>query len=436
MTTTLPTNKLLEILNKFVIEVNKTNASNEKLKILAKYPQLKKILVYVNNSQITFGITSKNYKKYISSKKTKPFQTFLHFYKLLDALAGRTITGDTAAASLKNFIFQFPKYEDVILKVIDKNLQTRTNTKAINKVFPGLVPVFEVQLANKYDPKFIKPKSRYFISRKLDGVRCVCFYSDEEIKFFSRVGNEFVDKNGKSTLQALIEPLKIAFRGCPPTVFDGELCIVDKNGKEDFASVMKQIRKQVINPRFCIFDMLRPEEFNSGESTASFKRRYENLEFFRGKDPAIKILEQLEMTDESFCKMVKKSDEEGWEGLMVKRNTKYKSGRSKDLLKYKEFHDEEFLVTKVLTGPFRCISKKTGLEETIETMVAVVINFHETQVGSGFSLSERKKFYKNPKLIRGKSITVQYFEKTPANVSKSGLPSLRFPTFKGIRDYE
>ena len=432
----MTTLNLLKRLDQFICEANKTNKTNEKLKIIAKYEDLKEIFRYVNYNQITFGITSKNYQKYISSGKSKPFHTYLGLYKLLDALANRDITGDTAASSLKNFIFQFPKYEDIILKIIDKNLKTRTNTKAINKVFPGLVPVFEVTLADKYTPSALKPLSTYYISRKLDGVRCICFYSEDEIKFFSRAGNEFVDKHGESTLKSLYEPLKIAFRGCPPMVLDGELCIVDKNGKEDFASVMKQIRKEVKNPRFCIFDMLKTEEFNSGKGTNKFRRRYEQLGFFKNKHPSIKILEQYVMTENSFETLVKKSNDEEWEGLMIKRNTNYKSGRSKDMLKYKEFFDDEFTVTKVLTGPFRCISKKTGLEETIETMVAVVIDFHDTQVGSGFTLEERKKYYKNPKLIEGKSITVQYFEKTPANVSKSGVPSLRFPTFKGIRDYE
>jgi len=426
----MTTLNLLKRLDEFICEVNETNKTNDKLKIVAKYPDLKEIFVYVNYNQITFGITSNNYNKYISSEKKKPFQTYLHLYKLLDALSNRDITGDTAASSLKNFIFQYEKYEDIILKIIDKNLQTRTNTKAINKVFPGLIPVFEVTLAQKYTPQALNPKSTYYISRKLDGVRCICFYSENEIKFFSRTGNEFVDKHGESTLKNLYEPLRITFRGCSPLVLDGELCILDKNGKEDFTSVMKEIRKEVKNPRFCVFDMLKPEEFNSGFGKKKFRRRYENLQSFKDIDPAIKILEQLVMTDESFSQLVKKSNDEEWEGLMIKRNTSYKSGRNKNLLKYKEFHDEEFTVTKVLTGPFRCISKETRLEETIETMVAVVIDFYDTQVGSGFSLEERKKYYNNPKLIEGKSITVQYFEKTE---SKSGLPSLRFPTFKSIR---
>lgn len=417
----------------FTYEVNKTNANNDKIKILVKYPELKQILLYVNDSQITFGITSKKYKKFVDSGKSKPHKSYLHLYDLLNALKDRKITGDTAASSLKYFISQYPQYEELILRIIDRNLKTRMNTKAVNKVFPGLIPIFEVALAEKYLPKHIKKGSKYYISRKLDGVRCICFYSKGEIKFYSRVGNEFVDKNGNSTLQRLYEPLKKVFYGMEPTVFDGELCIVDENGQEDFTSVMRQIRKEVINPRYCIFDILSPEEFNAGEGNKVFRRRNNRLKLFENRHPSIKILEQLEMNDENWVKMVKRAELEGWEGLMIKKNVKYNSGRSKDLLKFKEFNDEEFKVLDIITGPFRMTSKETGLEETIETMTAVVIDFYGTKVGSGFSIEERQMFYKNPNLIIGKQITVQYFEKT---TSDSGGFSLRFPTYKGIRNYE
>ena len=129
--------------------------------------------------------------------------------------------------------------------------------------------------------------------------------------------------------------------------------------------------------------------------------------------------------------MLNKSQENKWEGLMLRKNEKYKGGRTKDLLKVKQFYDAEYIVKDILTGDFRVISNETGLEETIKTMTAVIIENKgvSVKVGSGFSIDERKKYYKNPNLIIGKKITVQYFEETPDK-------SLRFPTFKGIRDYE
>ena len=428
----METEKILKLTTEFISEANSTNKTNEKITIVKKYTDLKKLFQYINDKNKTFGVTSKNYKKFVNSGKSKKFTIYKDLFLLLDALINRNITGDTALASLRNFIMIYIDYEDTILRIIDKNLKTRTNTKLINKAFPGLIKEFQVQLAEKYKEKKVKKSSRYYISRKLDGVRCICYYG-KEIKFYSRVGNEFLNKNGKSTLTKLYEPLRRVFAAGEDIILDGEIC-VNNNGIEDFQSVVSQIRKNVENPIFYIFDILRKDDFEKGFGKTPFKRRYEKLIIHKDMDPSIKILEQLEMTKDSFQLMKENAAKHNWEGLMIKRNVCYKSGRSFDLMKYKEFHDDEFKVLDIITGPFRITSKKTGLEETIQTMVAVVIDFYNTKVGSGFTLEEREEFYKNPDKIMGKNITVQYFEKTK-NKDNDDL-SLRFPTYKGIRDYE
>ena len=48
------------------------------------------------------------------------------------------------------------------------------------------------------------------------------------------------------------------------TVFDGEICLIDENGDEDFQGIMKQLRRkdhQIENPAYMIFDMLHKPEF-------------------------------------------------------------------------------------------------------------------------------------------------------------------------------
>ena len=54
---------------------------------------------------------------------------------------------------------------------------------------------------------------------------------------------------------------------------------------------------------------------------------------------------------------------------------------------------------------------------------------YRVDVGSGFSVEQRRQYYRNPEAILGKQITVQYFEET-ANMN--GGISLRFPTVKAI----
>ena len=431
----MDTQNILKLTKKFIQEANSSNKTNDKINVIKKYPQLKKLFQYINDKQKTFGITSKNYKKYIKSGKNKNFINYKNLFTLLDNLYERKITGDSALSSLKNFISQYINYEDVILRIIDKNLKTRTNTKIINKAFPGLIKIFEVQLAEKYKEKKIKKGSRYYISRKLDGVRCICYYQDsgKKITFYSRAGNKFVDKDGKCTLTKLYKPLKEVFGYADNLVLDGEIC-VNNNGVEDFQKVVSEIRKHIEHPKFYIFDILNKEDFEKGFNKIPFKRRYEKLIIYKNIHPEINILEQVEMNDENFTTMKEKFIKNKWEGLMIKRNVCYKSGRSFDLMKYKQFFDDEFKVLDIITGPIRITSVKTGLEETIISMTAVIIDFYNTKVGSGFTIEERNKYYKNPEKIIGKMITVQYFEKTK-NKDNDNL-SLRFPTHKGIRDYE
>jgi len=99
------------------------------------------------------------------------------------------------------------------------------------------------------------------------------------------------------------------------------------------------------------------------------------------------------------------------------------------MLKCKLFSDFEAKVKRIETGPFRVI--ENGKEITITTVTNVIIEYkgNEVSVGSGFSLDQRKKYFKNPSLIKNKEITVKYFQESK---DSTGKVSLRFPTIKAI----
>ena len=69
------------------------------------------------------------------------------------------------------------------------------------------------------------------------------------------MGKEF------TTLNKVKEAIEAT--GIINSVFDGEICLVDEDGNEDFQGVMKQLRRkdhQIENPAFMIFDMLTKEK--------------------------------------------------------------------------------------------------------------------------------------------------------------------------------
>jgi hypothetical protein len=80
-------------------------------------------------------------------------------------------------------------------------------------------------------------------------------------------------------------------------------------------------------------------------------------------------------------------------------------------------------------GPQRVIVDGREIEEEMLSAVTISHMGSTVQVGSGFTIDQRRHYYKKIGDILGSIITVQYFEST---TDQHGNHSLRFPVFKGI----
>tara|TARA_R110002020_G_scaffold84189_1_gene208756 strand:- start:833 stop:1324 length:492 start_codon:yes stop_codon:yes gene_type:complete len=144
----------------------------------------------------------------------------------------------------------------------------------------------------------------------------------------------------------------------------------------------------------------------------------------------IDVLEQWKVESEGhFQELAELATKNNWEGLMLRKDCEYKGKRSNDLLKVKKFFDEEYVVKGVENAIHRIIVNGKEVEEEMLSNVIIEHRGCEVGVGSGFDQEERKKYFKNPELIIGKTITVQYFEET---INQDGCHSLRFPVVKHI----
>ena len=59
-------------------------------------------------------------------------------------------------------------------------------------------------------------------------------------------------------------------------VFDGEVCVVDDNGVEDFQGIMKEIKRKdhtIKNPKYKVFDYLMLDEFDNQKSERKLSDR-------------------------------------------------------------------------------------------------------------------------------------------------------------------
>jgi len=426
--------KDLKRIQGFVDRLKSTNSTNDKIDIIKEYKDdymINQVLKYTYSPFKQFHLTSATVKK---NKKLEPRGGYNDLFYLLDALNKRTITGHDAIQYTKGYINGMDDWQkDLVLCILDKNLKTRTGADLINKAITGCVPTFKVALANSYDKQKSKVdfnEQTWFASQKLDGVRCLAIVDDNgKCNFYSRQGKTF---DTLDTLRKEIESLDLC-----NMVFDGEVCVVDENGVEDFQGIMKEIKRKdhtIKNPKYKVFDYIMLEEFDEQYSERKLSDRltcFNMVYNFKAKQlNCIDVLEQWKVkSEEHFQELAELATKNNWEGLILRKDCDYKGKRSNDLLKVKKFFDEEYVVKGVENSIHRIIIG--GIEAEVEMLSNVIIEHKGcvVGVGSGFSQEERKMYFKNPELIIGKTITVQYFEET---LNQDGCHSLRFPVVKHI----
>ncbi len=411
----------------FIKEMRATSSSTEKTAIIAQSNAfIHNVLEATYNPYKQYYVTSKTCKKNSGLFKYNTYETI---FELLDDLSSRKITGHDAIAAVNGFVIancDTVRLEDIIYSIIDKDLKIRCGAKVINKAKPNLIPEFNVALAQEYKGKCDWQNEDWYASRKLDGVRCLAVVDFEgKCTLYSRMGKEL------TTLNKVKEAIEKT--GIINTVFDGEICLMDENGNEDFQGVMKELRRkdhQIDNPIFMIFDMIHKPDFDSGKSTEILSERLAKLRGWRSgrfvNSFLLRYTDQAVITDgRHFDMWGQIATDKGWEGFMLRKDCGYEGKRSKNLVKVKKFHDAEYKVLDFDVDNHEVV--RDGKSETMEMLSQVWIEHkgHRVKVGSGWTQEQRLQYMDGS--IVGKTITVQYFEETTND--KGGI-SLRFPTVK------
>lgn len=421
---------MLRDFKQLIGELQAENSSNGKKEILRKYPQCKPLLEVALNPYKKFHITSDQLEKH---KDIIAEHSCYSGLDLFEDLASGEISGHKAIAECNAFIsFSNQEYKDLILRVLSKDLKCRTGATLINSVYPGLIPEFQVALAETLDmgKKIDLETDEWYYSRKLDGCRCICRIEKGEITFYSRTGHEFTTlDNLKADLEAM---------GIDDCVLDGEICLMDREDREDFQLVMKEIRKKdhtIRNPRYLVFDYLTLEEFDSGKGSADWNHsarqcRFADIKSKSGEvdwPQSFKQLVQQKVKDVGHIStLMDEATARGYEGLIIRKNVAYEGKRTKNMLKVKKFKDAEYKVVAVHTGLI-----DDGQGNKVEGMVSVDIKHrgNKVTVGSGWTYKQRILYMNCPDGIIGKILTIQYFSETR---NKDGKYSLRFPVVKHL----
>lgn len=360
------------------------------------------------------------------------------FHYLLMDLASRRVTGDAAYKKLQETVALYESYsQEILCRIIDRNLKIGISWDNYLSVIGQKESKFEVALAMNLDKvKGVNPiDGTYYISRKLDGCRCICYVN----KVFSDTWVEFKTRQNKiiTTLDNLVEPIKEFTKNFGPGeyVIDGEVCLMDDLGNEDFQGLMKEVTRKdhtIEKPRYNVFDLLTRSEFDGEMESPNFTDRLNMMRALTTPNNNVVLLEQeLVTSQEVMDRWTNKAQELGWEGCMLRKDAPYKRGRSKDLIKIKKFQDAEYIVEGIIEGT---ATYNEGGAKEYPVVAALIITHkgNQVKVGSGLSKEQRIGWLQNPNEIIGKTVTIQYFEETQD--SKTNEYSLRFPVLKHVYD--
>jgi len=422
--------KDLNYLQSFLNEMNESSSGNHKIATIRKHADsefLKKVFYYTYNPFKKYGVHTKVLVK--NSHLIAPTNLYSDLFQLLDDLAENNLTGHAAIQAVNSFVNELPTdLQKLVHYILDRDLRMGASITSVLKVHPNIIPTFKVALAHPYSPTRVDfVKEEWYGSRKLDGVRCICRKEGNTVTFYSRNGKEF------ETLGRIAEDIK----KLPGNfILDGEVCMVDQNGKEDFQGIMKEIRRKdhtIQNPKFLVFDCLTLEEFDNHKGTDKLADRLQRPimnSISNGEFHTLTIVEQIRInTEDEFTEMAKDAEINGYEGIMVRKNTGYEGTRSHNLLKVKKFHDAEYTVLECVNGTIRWTENGQQVEKECLSSIIIEHKGYRVSVGSGFSKEQREYYLNRHNELVGKTVTVQYFEESQ---NQMGGYSLRFPVVKHI----
>ncbi len=425
----------LESLQTFLDEMNESSSGNHKIAVIRKHNEnefLKKVFHYTYNHFKKYGVHTKVLKKNSSLVASDNF--YEDVFQLLDDLAENNLTGHAAIQAVNAFVNQLPKDQQKLIHyILDRDLRMGASLTSVLKVHPNIVPIFKVTLAHPYSPSRVNFETEeWYGSRKLDGVRCICRKEGNSVTFYSRNGKEF------ETLGNIAEEVK----KIPGNfVLDGEVCMVDENGAEDFQGIMKEFRRKnhtIKNPKFLVFDCLTIEEFDNHKGKVKLSERLlrNPIEYIKPTPEGwyefntLALVDQvLIKTEDQFTEMVKDAELNGYEGIMVRKNISYEGKRSHNLLKVKKFHDDEYTVLDCVNGNIRWTENGQQIERECLSSIIIEHKGCKVSVGSGFSKEQREYYLNRHEELVGKTVTIQYFEES---TNLNGGYSLRFPVVKYI----
>lgn len=278
---------------------------------------------------------------------------------------------------------------------------------------------FSPSLAQEYNKHKAKVTFPCYVQPKLDGVRS---------SISGALGMRSRENNPQLSAPHIFKILESIFRLFPDMVLDGEL--YNHNLKDDFDKIISLARKTKPTAKdleeseeklqFYVFDVFFGDTPNMSfsERREALKGLIEGIHSSVVLTPTFKIKDQ-EALDAAYAV----HNLQGYEGQMIRlNNVPYEHKRSHNLLKRKEFNDQEYKIVRIIEG-LGNRSKMAGMVE------CVMEDGRLFKAGLFGGVEKYLHMWHNQDEYIGKLATIRYQNLTP-----KGFP--RFPVMRAVRDYE
>ena len=267
-------------------------------------------------------------------------------------------------------------------------------------------------LAKKYDGNYTS--SMKYIQPKLDGIRCNISMSNGIIESLSRNNLRF------SSTAHIESELSEFFEHYPNVHLDGEL--YNHELHDDFNKIVSLVKKVKLSDenvmeiqekvKYYVYDL-----WIDGEDDMTFSSRSRMISETLSNMNTVVVVPTFEVSSmEEVDKFFHLFKNDGYEGAIIRCDTPYEHKRSKNLLKYKEFLDDEFEILDVNIGKNNTIAESITIKLSNDNICNATLAFTDEKC---------KEILDNKENYIGKMATVCYF-----GITNDGM--LRFPVVKAI----
>lgn len=394
-------------------ECAKTNSSKEKVRILKENDSdlLRYVLENAVSPFIVFGVKQHTFAEPLLHEdfeiNLNQFKFCLHHLKLRD------IGGQKYA----EFIRECSKHlneeqQNVLSKILNKDLDAGIGEKIVNEAFPGLIPEFDVQLCNDLD--FDKIKYPCYAEIKRDGRRNLSFVINGEVRHYSRNGKENENFH-------VFDKELIALTEGTDAIFDGEVSTVaEGDNRNERRETNKQARrkKDVDTSKliYTVWDTMPILAFKTKKCGIKLFERYDRLvnmfkqyrentqnEEFKVRLSKVVMCHNREEIEAFYKKVLM----QGKEGLVIKDpNSAYEFKRSNSWMKYKPEYNIDAPIVEVIEG-------KKSREGTLGSLVVDVEGVHvHCGMGKGITIEECERLWGIREQLIGMTAEITHAGKT------------------------